>query len=38
MILIRHGAIGQEKQGVEVEVMKYDVSPLVMDYNEDFFA
>jgi len=38
MKLIRYGAIGTEKPGVEVAGVRYDVSHLVADFNEDFFA
>lgn len=38
MKLIRFGAAGAEKPGVEVDGKRYDVSHLVADYNEDFFA
>lgn len=38
MKLIRFGEPGQEKPGVELDGVRYDVSSLVADYNEDFFA
>jgi len=38
MKLIRFGAEGQEKPGVIIEDKWYDVSHLVADYNEAFFA
>lgn len=38
MKLIRFGAPGQEKPGVIIKDKRYDVSHLVADYNEAFFA
>lgn len=38
MKLIRFGEPGSEKPGVEVDGVRYDVSNIVTDYNEDFFA
>jgi 2,4-didehydro-3-deoxy-L-rhamnonate hydrolase len=38
MKLIRFGALGQEKPGIEIDGVRFDVSHLVADYNEDFFA
>jgi 2,4-diketo-3-deoxy-L-fuconate hydrolase len=38
MKLIRFGAPGNEKPGLEVDGVRYDVSHLVEDYTEDFFA
>ncbi|TRX51897.1 fumarylacetoacetate hydrolase family protein [Fulvivirga sp. M361] len=38
MKLIRYGEPGKEKPGVEVEGTRYDVSHLVSDYGEEFFA
>jgi len=38
MKLIRFGSPGHEQPGVEFEGTKYDVSHLVDDYNEEFFA
>ncbi|REE02008.1 fumarylacetoacetate hydrolase family protein [Marinoscillum furvescens] len=38
MKLIRFGAFGEEKPGIELDGKKYDVSHLVADYDEDFFA
>ncbi|KOS05727.1 ureidoglycolate lyase [Flavobacterium akiainvivens] len=38
MKLIRFGAPGQEKPGVLINEKRYDVSHLVADYNEAFFA
>jgi 2,4-didehydro-3-deoxy-L-rhamnonate hydrolase len=38
MKLIRFGALGQEKPGIEIDGARFDVSHLVADYNEDFFA
>ena len=38
MKLIRFGAAGSEKPGVEVEGKRYDVSNIVRDYDEEFFA
>lgn len=38
MKLIRFGQPGQEKPGVIINNKRYDVSHLVADYNEDFFA
>lgn len=38
MKLIRFGAVGSEKPGVEVDGVRYDVSHLTTDYTEDFFA
>lgn len=38
MKLIRFGAPGAEKPGVEADGVRYDVSGLTGDYDEDFFA
>jgi len=38
MKLIRFGEVGFEKPGVIIEDKYYDVSSLVGDYNEEFFA
>ncbi|MFC4211024.1 fumarylacetoacetate hydrolase family protein [Pedobacter lithocola] len=38
MKLIRFGEIGFEKPGVIIDDKYYDVSSLVKDYNEEFFA
>lgn len=38
MKLIRFGSIGNELPGVEIEGVRYDVSHLVPDYDEKFFA
>ncbi len=38
MKLIRFGTPGNEKPGVEVNDLRYDVSHLVEDYSEEFFA
>lgn len=38
MKLIRFGEAGKEKPGLEVENVRYDVSHLVKDFDEDFFA
>ncbi|MEM9681236.1 MAG: fumarylacetoacetate hydrolase family protein [Bacteroidota bacterium] len=38
MKLIRFGEPGKEKPGVEVDGVRYDVSNLSADYDEDFFA
>ncbi len=38
MKLIRFGTPGNEKPGLEVNGIRYDVSHLVEDYTEDFFA
>lgn len=38
MKLIKFGTPGQEKPGVIIEDKRYDVSHLVADYNEAFFA
>lgn len=38
MKLIRFGALGEEKPGVEWNGKRYDVSHLVNDFDEDFFA
>lgn len=38
MKLFRYGDIGSEKPAVEFEGKAYDVSRLVNDYDEDFFA
>ncbi len=38
MKLIRYGEPGSEKPGVELDGVRYDVSQLVNDYNEDFFT
>ncbi|WP_258099822.1 fumarylacetoacetate hydrolase family protein [Marinoscillum pacificum] len=38
MKLIRFGVPGSEKPGVEVAGVRYDVSHLVQDFDEDFFT
>ncbi len=38
MKLIRYGVAGKEKPGIEVDGVRYDVSDLVHDYDEDFFT
>jgi len=38
MRLIRFGTPGNEKPGLEVDGIRYDVSHLVDDYTEEFFA
>lgn len=38
MKLIRYGVAGKEKPGIEVDGIRYDVSNLVKDYDEDFFS
>jgi 2,4-didehydro-3-deoxy-L-rhamnonate hydrolase len=38
MKLIRFGALGQEKPGIEIDGVRFDVSHLVADYDEDFFT
>lgn len=38
MKLIRFGAAGQEKPGILIGEKRFDVSSLVTDYNESFFA
>jgi 2-keto-4-pentenoate hydratase/2-oxohepta-3-ene-1,7-dioic acid hydratase in catechol pathway len=38
MKLIRFGNPGEEKPGLELDAVRYDVSHLVSDYTEDFFA
>lgn len=38
MKLIRFGEKGKEKPGIIIGEKRYDVSSLVKDYNEDFFA
>lgn len=38
MKLLRFGKPGAEKPGVELDGVRYDVSSLVHDYDEDFFA
>ncbi|MFN8289392.1 MAG: fumarylacetoacetate hydrolase family protein [Chitinophagaceae bacterium] len=38
MKLIRFGKPGEEKPGIMLHEKYYDVSALVQDYNEDFFA
>jgi 2,4-diketo-3-deoxy-L-fuconate hydrolase len=38
MKLLRFGKPGKEKPGLEVNGLRYDVSHLVDDYTEDFFA
>ncbi|MCP4312333.1 MAG: fumarylacetoacetate hydrolase family protein [Bacteroidetes bacterium] len=38
MKLIRFGNPGDEKPGLEIDAVRYDVSHLVSDYTEDFFA
>lgn len=38
MKLIRYGKPGQEKPGVEYNGVRYDVSNLIDDYDENFFA
>jgi 2-keto-4-pentenoate hydratase/2-oxohepta-3-ene-1,7-dioic acid hydratase in catechol pathway len=38
MKLIRFGTAGNEKPGLEVDGVRYDVSHLVEDYTEEFFS
>lgn len=38
MKLIRFGEAGKEKPGVIIDEKRYDVSPFVHDFNEDFFT
>src|SRR5687767_7925100 len=38
MKLIRHGELGKEKPGIIRDEISYDVSELVKDYDEFFFA
>ena len=38
MKLIRFGTPGNEKPGLEVDGIRYDVSHLVEDFTEEFFA
>ena len=38
MKLIRFGKEGQEKPGVHINGVNYDVSSFVKDYDESFFA
>lgn len=38
MKLIRYGKPGTERPGIVLENVRYDVSHLVRDYDEDFFA
>ena len=38
MKLIRYGQAGQEKPGVIIDDIRYDVSPYITDYNENFFT
>jgi 2,4-didehydro-3-deoxy-L-rhamnonate hydrolase len=38
MKLIRFGAFGQEKPGVHIDGVNYDVSGFIKDYDEMFFA
>ncbi len=38
MKLIRFGSPGNEKPGLEINGLRYDVSHLVKDYTEDFFS
>ncbi len=38
MKLIRFGEAGNERPGLELEGVRYDVSGLVVDFDEDFFA
>lgn len=38
MKLIRFGAVGQEKPGVLIDNVRYDVSAYFQDFNEAFFA
>ena len=37
MKLIRFGEMGKEKPGVLMDDIRYDVSPFIQDYNENFF-
>lgn len=37
MRLIRFGELGKEKPGLMINDKRYDVSPFIKDYNEDFF-
>lgn len=38
MKLFRYGDPGREKPGIEIDGIRYDVSHLTNDFNEDFFA
>ncbi|WP_420490388.1 hypothetical protein [Mucilaginibacter jinjuensis] len=38
MKLIRYGQAGQEKPGVIIDDIRYDVSAYINDYNEAFFT
>jgi 2,4-didehydro-3-deoxy-L-rhamnonate hydrolase len=38
MKLIRYGALDNEKPGIELDGVRYDVSSFVDDYNEKFFT
>ncbi|MEO0452925.1 MAG: fumarylacetoacetate hydrolase family protein [Verrucomicrobiota bacterium] len=38
MKLIRFGESGNEKPGIEIDQIRYDVSHIIEDYNEAFFA
>ena len=38
MKLIRFGEAGQEKPGVQIAGVNYDVSSFISQYDEDFFA
>lgn len=37
MKLIRFGEMGKEKPGLLIDDIRYDVSPFIQDYNENFF-
>ncbi|MFC5283529.1 fumarylacetoacetate hydrolase family protein [Pedobacter alpinus] len=37
MKLIRYGNIGEEKPGILIDEKRFDTSPFVKDYNEEFF-
>ena len=37
MKLIRYGAVGQEKPGILIDEVYYDLSPVVQDIDEHFF-
>ena len=38
MKLIRYGLAGEEKTGIHIEGKNYDVSHIVKEYDESFFA
>ncbi|MBK0384153.1 fumarylacetoacetate hydrolase family protein [Pedobacter sp. SD-b] len=37
MKLIRFGKLGKERPGIMIKDKRYDVSPFIKDYNEEFF-